>query len=191
MEITKFVNKQVSKTVATVIVLFPGVALGSQVVNAQPLNKEIKYNFAKQSSVENFKEYDMKKNIGDKKTILEATDNSQILKKNLNVINELAKLKDGWDGKGSYAFEERIITSSFELINNLEVQPEIFPTLRQSIQMEYEKGDYYLEFEIFKDRIEYYFDYAGEEEEGFVSKVIDIDFEKINELVNDFVSRTI
>lgn len=113
-----------------------------------------------------------------------------LYEKNKNVLNELAKLKDGWDGKGSYAFEERIITSSFDLINNLEVQPEICPTLRQSIQMEYEKGDYYLEVEIFNDRIEYYFDCAGDEDAGLISNVIDIDFEMINKIVNDFVSET-
>jgi len=83
---------------------------------------------------------------------------AQTLKKinNLDTIDEISQLTDNWDLEGASAFKEKAILTVSNLIQNpsLKYQPDIFPTFRDSIQIEYEKrnGDY-LEFEIFENQI--------------------------------------
>ena len=50
----------------------------------------------------------------------------------------ISSLKDGWNGNGAPAFSEALIEKTEELLNNLTIQPEIFPTALGTIQMEYD-----------------------------------------------------
>lgn len=63
-------------------------------------------------------------------------------------------LKNNWDGANAEKFDENLIFKVAHILKALPQQPDIFPTTRKSIQLEYEKpsGDY-LEFEIFQDNI--------------------------------------
>ena len=79
-------------------------------------------------------------------------------------LNDISSLPDNWDGDGATSFASSIIENAKQLIDTLSVQPDIFPTSRNSIQFEYENDKKeYLEFELFdKDHINCYFnDHKG------------------------------
>lgn len=101
---------------------------------------------------------------------------------------EIKNLEDNWNGNGASRFSENLIAFVREMIMKLSVQPAIFPTARDSIQLEYENdcGDY-LEFEIFEEgRIKMFsFDHAGKS----VSKDIGID--EMNQVVSDFYEQRV
>ena len=73
------------------------------------------------------------------------------LVKSYQRIWEIELLEDDWNEDGAKAFSPQIIQRVRDIVSTLAKQPFIFPTARESIQMEYEKsnGDY-LEFELFE-----------------------------------------
>lgn len=72
----------------------------------------------------------------------------------METLNEIANLEDDWNGYGGHKMPESVIKLAEKIVKILYRQPEIFPTGRRSIQMQYElDDDSYLEFEIFDDRI--------------------------------------
>ncbi|MBQ4468821.1 MAG: hypothetical protein II917_01590 [Synergistaceae bacterium] len=73
---------------------------------------------------------------------------------NLERLNDIAQLESDWNGYGAAPFSQALIAEARNIITNLTEQPELFPTGRESIQLEYELPDKsYLEFEIFEDKI--------------------------------------
>ncbi len=71
---------------------------------------------------------------------------------NLEKLNQISKLKDGWDGDCAVAFEESLIEKVRDIITNLNYLPEIFPTACDSIQLEFDREDgAYLEIEVSAD----------------------------------------
>ncbi|MCD8022174.1 MAG: hypothetical protein LUF30_04120 [Lachnospiraceae bacterium] len=71
----------------------------------------------------------------------------------LKRLEDIQKLEDDWNGYGARAFSSVLIEKCRLIIDELDPQPKIFPTGRQSIQLQYELDDRsYLEFEIFKDK---------------------------------------
>lgn len=85
------------------------------------------------------------------------------LEANLRVMNEIAGLKDGWNGNGAEAFSSELMNRCRGILRRLEVQPDVFPTGEDSIQFEWEKDDgSYLEMEVFEDgRISMYLQQAN------------------------------
>lgn len=82
----------------------------------------------------------------------------------LKRLEDISALSDNWDGEGATSFSSSIIETVNEFIHSVSVQPDIFPTLRNSIQLEYENNkNEYLEFELFdRDHINCYFnDHKG------------------------------
>lgn len=59
-------------------------------------------------------------------------------------------MQDNWNGYGAKQFSKNLITRLSKIISILDTQPEIFPTGAQSIQLEYENDNAYLEFEIYE-----------------------------------------
>ncbi|MBR3279121.1 MAG: hypothetical protein IKG01_09545 [Lachnospiraceae bacterium] len=57
---------------------------------------------------------------------------------NLNKLEEIGNLKDNWNGNGAAAIPPSLIKKARALIKNLTVQPEIFPTALQTIQLEFD-----------------------------------------------------
>lgn len=79
---------------------------------------------------------------------------SKSMIENLWRLGEISKLDDDWDGFGTESFDATLIDIVRNIIKNVNIQPEIYPTGRDSIQLEYELEDRsYLEFEVFKDKI--------------------------------------
>lgn len=80
------------------------------------------------------------------------TYNTEMLE-NLSLLDSYRKLKDDWDGNDAPGFCDKTALIKFckEVIINVGYQqPNIYPTSRGSIELEYEKDNgEYLEFEIF------------------------------------------
>lgn len=74
------------------------------------------------------------------------------LKNNIKKLDSFLKLQYNWNGNGAIPPSEELVNRIKNLLLNLSVQPDVFPTANNSIQIEYEQGeDKYLEFEIFED----------------------------------------
>lgn len=72
----------------------------------------------------------------------------------LNRINEFLLLENNWNGYGASKFNTTVINKVRNIIYSLHRIPEVYPTGRDSIQVQFEKnnGDY-LEFEVFENEI--------------------------------------
>lgn len=82
------------------------------------------------------------------------SDDDEALKENVQKLQSFLQLKQGWNTYDAPPFSATHILNTEKILRNLSVQPKVFPTGRQSIQLEYEKpnGDY-LEFEIFESGV--------------------------------------
>lgn len=74
-------------------------------------------------------------------------------------INEIQSLKENWNGYGADTIPFSVINSAKNFIFYLKDLSEfisIFPTARQSIQIEFDKDGMYCEAEIFSDSVDIY-----------------------------------
>ena len=77
------------------------------------------------------------------------------LRVNLSKLYEYSQLEYNWNDNGAEPFNRELLNLAWKKINELYIQPKVFPTACGSIQFEYEKeNEDYLEFQIFEDRIE-------------------------------------
>lgn len=84
-------------------------------------------------------------------------------------LHEIERLEEDWNENGAQPFGRELITLCKKIVMEMPVAPSVFPTACGSIQFEFtnEEKDY-LEFEIFSDHTEIYFDCQGvEREENF------------------------
>lgn len=102
---------------------------------------------------------------------------------NLQKLDRIAKYEDNWNGLGTFKFDEKIISNTRVLLlsTGLNRQPKIFPTNNNSIQLEYEKKNLYLEIEVFTDKYQLFAERNGEESE---SELYSID--EVISVMNDF-----
>lgn len=125
-------------------------------------------------------------------TIILLCSNSSILRddrtRSLLRIHEIERLQNNWNGNEATGFSTDIVRKARAIVMQLSIQPEIFPTARDSIQFEYENnvGDY-LEFELFQNnRLKMFsYDHSG----NTVTR--DIAFEEMTRMVNQFYERDI
>jgi len=100
---------------------------------------------------------------------------------NLETLNAIRQFEKNWNGYGAEPIPDHIIEKVRTILPDIEKQPDIFPTGRKSIQLEYEKpNNDYLEFEFFEDKIIMYREWNGVEEER------EIDFGDVPENVLQF-----
>lgn len=72
----------------------------------------------------------------------------------MRIIDEIQNLHDDWNGYNAPPIPQSVLTLCRDIVMILDPQPNIFPTARRTIQMEYELSDRsYLEFEIYPDHI--------------------------------------
>lgn len=99
---------------------------------------------------------------------------------NLKLLDDFGKLEDNWDGYDAPGFtaKESLIRFCKETISCLGFnQPSIFPTARNSIQLEYEKENgEYLEFEVYDtNKISYlHINHNQEESEKEISSIAEL-----------------
>lgn len=103
-----------------------------------------------------------------------------------NALDNISKLKDNWNQNHAKKFSFHLIQKCRAIINELEAEPFVCPTVCGSIQLEYEKPNgSYLEFEIYEDKIEVYMeDSSGSTRENCLNGISAID--KVKQLVVDF-----
>ncbi|MCR5418589.1 MAG: hypothetical protein K6E84_06710 [Lachnospiraceae bacterium] len=78
---------------------------------------------------------------------------SSVKADNLKKLDAIARLKDDWNGNGAKAFEKSFISRIQKLIDQLQIQPEIFPTALQTIQLEFDNSRRdHMEIEIGDDK---------------------------------------
>lgn len=71
------------------------------------------------------------------------------IKKNLRKLELIADFQDGWDGYNAKKISDNLINNVQNTIFSLIYQPELFPTAKNTIQLEYDgPNNTYLEFEI-------------------------------------------
>lgn len=97
----------------------------------------------------------------------------QALGENYFKLISFAQLKRGWDGYSGEEIPAKAIAKVIRLLLDLKFQPNIFPTGRGSIQVEYYRDDEtFAEIEVSKNSIDVYFEGIGGtiEEEGISEK---------------------
>ncbi len=104
---------------------------------------------------------------------------------NLRKLEQIHNLKDGWNGNGAPAFSDKLIKRIKLLIENLTIQPEIFPTALGSIQFEYDNSRHdHMEIDIGNSNKAEIFMVTGSGEE--YQDTIDATAQMINERVGVF-----
>lgn len=88
----------------------------------------------------------------------------------VEMLLEIGKLKDNWDGYGASAIPSEVVNKSIEILMMLKKKPAIFPTGRESIQFEWEGKNGYIEIEVFSERIEIFLVDENEKEREMVVK---------------------
>lgn len=104
---------------------------------------------------------------------------------NLNKLEIIRRLKGDWNGNGAEVFPRTLVGKVVEIIDNLAIQPELFPTALGTIQLEYDNARQdHMEIEIGE----------GESAEVFIAsydgteryETIEASFRAINEKVSEF-----
>ena len=95
---------------------------------------------------------------------------------NLKKLETIGKLKKNWNGNGASPISKKLIKKSEELINCLNIQPEIFPTAMGTIQLEYDNSRRdHMEIEISEDKTAEVFIVTYDGREYFESILSDAD----------------
>ena len=104
---------------------------------------------------------------------------------NLKKLETIAMLQDNWNANGAKAFSAGLISKVRNIIVFLEIQPEIFPTACESLQLEYDKQDgSHMEIELTENGNAEIFTVDNMGCESAMS--IQTDIELINKVVSDF-----
>jgi len=102
-----------------------------------------------------------------------------VIKKEMNLqkLDRIAAYGNNWNGEGTIKFDEEMLTKTRFILfsTSLHRQPKIFPTNRNTIQLEYEDtNNRYLEVEVLPDKFHILTDLTGEENEYEVHSVDEI-----------------
>lgn len=109
---------------------------------------------------------------------------------NLKRLEDIKKLKDGWNGYGSARISNIVIKRAEQVVKEICIQPVIFPTGRNSIQMQYELPDKsYLEFEIYETKVISMKVPKRVYKDAVFEKFTDIDMERMNKIVKEFYGK--
>lgn len=103
------------------------------------------------------------------------------LKHNKRVLRSLANLKSNWNKYGADPIDPAVIDKTETMLSELDYQPQIFPTGRGTLQIEYFKDDNNLiEIEISNEEIFVYKVQNGEDFED------SIEFDELSEMITSF-----
>lgn len=103
------------------------------------------------------------------------------LKHNKRVLRNLANLKSNWNRYGGEPIDQEVIDKTEKMLSDLDYQPQIFPTGRGTLQIEYFKNeDNLIEIEISNNEVFVYRIHNGEDFEGSV------EFDNLSEMITSF-----
>lgn len=101
-------------------------------------------------------------------------------------LSALRNLEDNWGDYGCDKFSSEHINFVEDIVKKLKYQPYIFPTMNDSIQLEYEIDNDYLEFEIFSNFMIKVFNYHFNNEENSIVRSEYIKEEEIFTIVDEY-----
>jgi hypothetical protein len=103
---------------------------------------------------------------------------------NLKRLSEIEKLPDNWNNDGAAPIPRGVVKNVRKLLMNLAYQPEIFPTVCDAVQLEWDnKNGEYLEMEVLEDLINVFkIDRDGGEEQYTIA----IDAVAVEKIVREF-----
>ncbi len=107
--------------------------------------------------------------------------------KNKDKLNSIRKLEYNWNDNDAEAIDKIICDNILKIIEEVIIQPKIFPTANNSIQLEYydyKDKNKYLEFEVFKDYINIYEVLSNSKEKSYIINSVNVN--KINSIIMDF-----
>jgi len=100
-------------------------------------------------------------------------------------LKEIESLEDNWNGNGAKPFSMRLITKTQYILENIAVEPEVFPTACSTIQLEFDKTDgSHMEIEISEGREADLFSISADNEEKSESILCEVN--EINKVVKEF-----
>lgn len=67
-------------------------------------------------------------------------DSDSLKKHNMEKIKTIRSMKKNWNGNGAPAFKKELIEKVSQILDDLMIQPEIFPTALGTIQLEYDNS---------------------------------------------------
>ena len=104
--------------------------------------------------------------------------------RNAYKLDSMERFQKNWNGYGADPFSKVLIKRVRSILEEIVFQPEVFPVAGGAIQLEYDNGDDYLEFEInAKDRVHVFQEsHDGEQREYDIPEDID----EINKVVKKF-----
>ena len=108
---------------------------------------------------------------------------------NLKRLSEIEKLPDNWNNNGAERIPESIIKNVRKLLMSLEIQPEIFPTACDAVQLEWGNGNgEYLEMEFLEDSVNVFqIDADGGEKQSTIAA----DDIVVKKIVREFYDRAV
>jgi hypothetical protein len=108
---------------------------------------------------------------------------------NLKRLSQIEELPENWNNNGAEKISPAIIKSVRKLVMCLELQPEIFPTACDAVQLEWEnENDEYLEMEVMEDMINVFqVDADGGEQQTSIA----INQEMVKNIVRNFYDRAV
>ena len=74
--------------------------------------------------------------------------------KNIKDIFLISKFEYDWNGNDGRPFELKHLRTFYETISRINIQPDIAPTGRQSLTLEYRYGNIWLGFELFWNKLQ-------------------------------------
>ena len=121
------------------------------------------------------------------------THNGALSKKqleNMDRLSDISKMENDWDGYDSPQINSAVIENARTFIKKIYKQPLLFPTGRNSIQMQYELADNsYLEFEICANKVLCVKVPKRVYSNALFEKFDTLQMERINEIVKEFYGK--
>lgn len=108
---------------------------------AEPISSNLDVVLSQKQRIQSYMKYDLLENKSNDSwsSMSKAVDIMKCM--NLNKIKFMKAFAEDWNGNGAKAFSENAIRLFEEVINSLVKQPEIAPTGRNSLLMQYELDD--------------------------------------------------
>lgn len=115
---------------------------------------------------------------------------ASLKKENLNKISRISEFKENWNGNGARTFSQKAVRLFKTIIESLEEQPEIAPTGRNSLYLQYSAdNDNLLAFEVSEEKVEKVLVKNGDFDNATAESANNNLIEFIEKNVRDFYSK--
>lgn len=103
-----------------------------------------------------------------------------------SVFNSIIELKENWNGYGADPFKKDFVEQCRTVVKGLNREPFVAPTANNSIQIEYEDKNGYLEIELFENKANVFKMSPNGDTLNFI--LLQVDSESLNFIIDSFYS---